>query len=359
MLLAGWPAFGQLPASDTRMMSTEHAMYFSGEVVLEDGSTPPEVVLIQRVCNGRAHNEGWTDLKGRFSFKVEGGESKPTDADATQASAPPSDVMRPFGNASQYTQPVTSSLRDCELQAVLAGFESSTVNMAVKSTLESGHVGKIILRPLAHGGAAATVSMTTVAAPGNAKKAYEKGTVALRAGKWDTAEGEFTKAVGIYPPFAIAWYELGLLRQRKNDLPGAVDAWKTAVKRDPKYGKPYMRLTALADSRQDWAESEKYASEWIQLDPQNFPAAYFFHAIASARLNRMELAEHSAREGLRVDKDKTVPRLNYVLGLILVEKHENQEAAKCFRAYLELAPNAKDAAAVRQEIAKLEGVATR
>jgi tetratricopeptide (TPR) repeat protein len=352
LLGSGAKAFGQNPGPEGRV-SQEHVIFFSGEVVLEDGSPPPDTVLLQRVCNGHAHTEAWTDLKGHFSFKVEGSENGSAVADASQASGPPADVNMPMGNASQYTHPVTSSLRDCDLQAVLPGFQATGVGMALKSTLDGGHIGPIVLHPLSRG-SVLTVSMTTMAAPPGARKAYEKGLIAARGQKWEAAAGSFLKAVTIYPRFAIAWHELGLARQKNNDLAGAVEAWKEAVKSDPKYVKPYGSLAAVADARQDWMESEKYSREWIQLDPDDFPAAYLLNAIASARLEKPEAAEHSAREGLRVDKDHKVPRLDYVLGLILTQKRAYGEAAKWFRAYLELAPNANDAAIVRQEVARLD-----
>ncbi len=60
---------------------------------------------------------------------------------------------------------------------------------------------------------------------------------------------------------------------------------------------------------------------------------------------------------LVVDKDQHIPRMNFVLGLILMDKKEYGESAKCFRKYLELAPNANDAAVVRQQLPKIEEMA--
>jgi uncharacterized protein HemY len=76
-------------------------------------------------------------------------------------------------------------------------------------------------------------------------------------------------------------------------------------------------------------------------------------------MNKPDEAEHAAREGLSVDRDRKIPRLSYVLGLILMQKHEYGESAKYLRSYLELAPNANDAAIVRQELGKLEEAAAK
>lgn len=352
MLLApGSIAFAQ-SADQQIQRSQERIVFFSGTVVLEDGSPPPSPVLIQRVCGGSTRNETWTDAKGAFSFKVQPSENGGAEVDATQAPGQAYDLNKAIGNSTQYSMPISTALRDCELQAVLAGFQSERVSMALKSGTENARVGNLVLHPLSRAGAL-IVSATTLAAPPNAKKDYEKGLADIKAQKWDAATGAFTKAVKEYPKFAIAWYQLGLAREKSNDAAGAVEAWKEAVKSDPKYVKPYENLTLLADQKGDWAEAERESRAWIELDPEEFPAAHLFNAVANARLNRMDEAELAARQGLRVDKDHRVPRLSYVLGLILLDKGKLGESAECFRTYLQLAPNAKDAAAVREQLSKL------
>jgi tetratricopeptide (TPR) repeat protein len=353
ILAAGAWASGQTP-NDVR--STERAVYFSGEVALEGGSTPPDPVLIRRVCKGSVQGETWTDSKGRFSFKVEGGGID-TSADAAQAPARNPDLSRPIGNSTYYSNPVTTALRDCEVQAVLSGFWSDRVSIALKNTLDDTRIGLIVLHPVSRD-QALTVSATSLAAPRNAMKAYDKGILAMRAQRWDAAIGEFTKAVTAYPKFAAAWFELGLLRQSRNDPAGAVGAWKEALNSDPRYVKPYEGLAAVAERQQNWAELEKYSHDWIQLTPEGFPMAYLYNAIANARLNKVEESELAAREGLRLDKQRKIPRLSYVLALILMQKHEYGESAKYLRSYLELAPNAKDAVLVRQELTRIEAAAT-
>lgn len=335
--------------------TTELAVFFSGEVAMADGSKPADPVLIQRVCKGAAKDETWTDSKGQFSFKVTAGDNDNSAGDSAQAT-PDRDFNRPWGNSTFYSNPITAALRDCEVQAVLAGFWSERVSIALKNTLDNTRLGTIILHPVTRA-QALTVSATTLAAPANAKKAYDKGLVAMRDKRWEVASNEFKKAVTAYPKFAAAWFELGLLRQGKNDFSGAAEAWKQALQSDSKYVMPYEGLVTLAEREQNWAEVEKYSSDWIQLDAEDFPVAYLYNAVASARLDKVDQAEASARHGLTLDKEHKFPRLHYVLGLLLMQKHEYGESAKCLRAYLDLAPNAKDAPVVREELAKMEAAA--
>jgi tetratricopeptide (TPR) repeat protein len=334
--------------------SNEPAVFFSGSVAMEDGSKPPEAVVIQRVCKGIPQDETRTDSKGDFSFKVTAGGDT-SSGDSGQA-APDKDMNRPWGNSTFYSNPITTSLRDCEVQAVLTGFWSERVSISLKNTLDSTRLGTLTLHPVTRA-QSLTVSATTLAAPSNAKKAYDKGMLAVRDKRWDAALNELKKSVAAYPKFAVAWFELGLVQQVRNDPSAAVEAWKQALQSDPKFVLPYQGLVTLAERQQNWVDVEKYSSQWIQLDPDDFPAAYLYNAVSSARLDKVDQAEASARHGLTIDKDHKFPRLSYVLGLLLMPKHDYSAAAKCFRAYLEQAPNAKDAAIVREELSKIEAAA--
>jgi len=337
------------------MGGQERVAYFTGTVSMEDGSPPPDAVLLQRVCSGVAHNEGWTDTKGRFSFSVGRKDSGSESGDAAEETARPTDVQKPMGYSMDYSNPLTSALRDCELSAVLAGYRAERVSLKVTGG-DAVSLGTIVLHPTSKV-STLTVSATTLQAPANAKKAYEKGLEAAHAKKWDAAISSFRKATDTYPNYAMAWYQLGEAYLGHSDLTNAVNAWQRATQADPKYVKPLEKLTLWADQKEDWTAEAKYSGAWLALDSEDFPGAWLLNAIAKARLGQTEDAEHAAREGLRVDKEQRVPRLNYVLGLLLAAKHQFVESAECFRTYLKLAPNARDAEAVRQQLAEYERMA--
>ena len=339
------------------MQPTERAIFLSGDVVLEGGSAPPDPVRVQRVCKGSVEGETWTDAKGRFSFKIQAGGSDPSTADAAQQPSRDPDLSRPIGNSTYYQNPITTALRDCDVQAVLTGFWSDRVNVSIKNTLDDTRVGTLILHRVSRG-QAMTVSATSLEAPAKARKAFEKAITATREQKWDQAASELQKAVDLYPQFALAWFELGAVREHGNDAKGAMEAWQQSIKADAKYVKPYEALSVLYQRQQNWVELEKYSRTWIGLAPDEFTAAYLYNAFANAQLQRFAEAEAAARKGLALDKDRKIPRLNYVLGLLLMQKHDYAEAATCLRSYVELAPNASDAPAVRQELTRIQGLAT-
>jgi tetratricopeptide (TPR) repeat protein len=347
---------GASTAAGQAELSKENAVLLSGSVLMNDGSAPPASVLVRRSCKGRIEGEVWTDSQGHYSFKVDSSRNATGSGDAAQATGRSGDFSRPIGNAIEYSNPVTSALRDCEMTAILAGYRSDSVRLAVRSTMDDPRIPTIVLHPLSRADVLA-VSATTEMAPKNARKAYERGLAAMKAQDWSAAQRELTKAVEEYPKFAVAWFELGAAREKRGDAAGAYEAWRQAVNADRRYMLPYEKLATYADRNGQWDEAEKYSSAWIQLDAEDFPAAYLVNAIAKARLSRLDEAERAARAGLLIDQNRRMPRLSYVLGLILAEKHQYAESAEQFRDYLKYMPNAKDAEAVRGQISQLEQAA--
>jgi hypothetical protein len=59
----------------------QRPIFLSGKVVMDDGTPPPESVVIERVCGGNPRPEAWTDSKGHFSFQL--GQNTAMMADAS------------------------------------------------------------------------------------------------------------------------------------------------------------------------------------------------------------------------------------------------------------------------------------
>jgi hypothetical protein len=79
--------------------------------------------------------------------------------------------------------------------------------------------------------------------------------------------------------------------------------------------------------------------------------------VANVRLNNLEQAEHSAREGLRLDKEGRFPRIRYVLGYVLAARNHLAEAVGYFHDYLLMDPNGSEARALRKQLPGLEQAA--
>ena len=319
-------------------------IYLTGSVRLGDGSIPPTNVVIERVCGGIVRPEAYTDSKGNFSFVV-GGQNAAVFADAS--------VDGPaYGRNGQQGGVSPQSLASCEIRASLPGYISESKILGYRDPLDP-EIGIIHIHPLANVNGY-TYSITTALAPKDARKAYEKGLEDTKKKKWADAEKDLSKSVELYPKYAVAWYELGRVYQQLNRLDEANHAHLEAIKIDSKYISPYAELATMAAAGQKWSDVEQYTSQMLKLNPFVSPEIYFYNAVGNYNLKNLELAERRARDGIKSDTPHRVPRLNHLLGVILMQKQEYKEAAENMRLFLKYSPNAKDADTVKQQLAEME-----
>jgi tetratricopeptide (TPR) repeat protein len=325
-------------------LSFPSVVFLSGKVVVDDGSRLTEPASVQTVCRGQKHTEAHTDSHGGFSFQIGG-----------QAPAVSADAISDADNSSNSRQgrALQRDYRDCQLQAELAGFRSETIELSSRlSSMEGIDIGRIVLHRLADV-QGFTISATTAAAPDKARKSYDKGMDQEKKEKWDDAHESLSKAVEIYPKYAVAWLELGRVNLHRKDATAARDAFQHSLDADPGFVSPYEELAVMAAHDKDWTQVVNLTTRLLSLNP-HLPQAWFLNSAAQYNLQKIPEAEKSVREGLRLDEEHRIPRLEYLMANILIQKQEYQQATQHMRAYLELAPNAPDAAAVRAQLADLE-----
>jgi tetratricopeptide (TPR) repeat protein len=249
-------------------------------------------------------------------------------------------------------------LRSCMLQAVLPGFTSQNVELASKAN-ETGNadVGTIVLHRLAKV-EGFTISATSAAAPSKAKKEFEKGREDVGKSKWDSAQQHFAKAVEIYPKYAVAWNELGRVQLQKNDAAGATTSFHQSIAADASYVSPYAGLTDIAVKAQQWKQVVELTDKLLALNPINFPQYWLDNSLANYFLENFDVAEKSASRGMSVDPQHRVPRLEYLLGMILVKKRDYTGALAHVQNYLRMVPNASDRETVEKQIAELQRLTT-
>lgn len=347
-----------------RMEEMPRPIFLSGRVMLDDGTPPPDSVVIERVCNGVPRPEAYTDSKGHFSIQL--GMNTAVMADASVSSSADSPFDGPmstaqrsggFGGFGGPGRGVTEQqLMGCELRASLAGFRSESVMLAGRRMMDNPDVGVIILHRLANV-EGTTISITSLNAPKDAKKAYEKGREALKKKKLADAQKELQKAVTAYPKYAAAWYELGRAHEAQNNAEEARKCYASSLEADGKFLYPYMQMAGLAARDRKWQEVADTTDRLIRLDPVDFPQAFFYNSVANYNLGKIEAAEKSAREAQKLDTAHRFPKVNHLLGIILADRRDYGAAAEQMRNYLKFAPNATDAATVRGQLSELEKLA--
>jgi tetratricopeptide (TPR) repeat protein len=315
------------PSLNTNDSSLLRKAFISGKVVLDDGSRLTESATIQTICRGHKMTVAHTDSRGGFSFefgdRASAAAAGISAADVDSAWNPSS---RQGGNQREW--------RECEVVADLPGFTSEVVDLNTRmSTYESTDIGRVVLHRLGQV-QGMTISATSAAAPKDAQKAFDKGREKASRQKWDEAQPLLEKAVGIYPKYAAAWFELGVAQMHRNDAAQARHSFEQSMAADPKYVNSYRGLAELDTQQQQWEPLVKVTDQLLALNPVNFPDAWMRNALGNYYLHNFDAAEKSARQGMKVDEQHQTPKLEYLLGVILIQQHQYPEAATHIQNYL-------------------------
>ena len=260
-------------------------------------------------------------------------------------------------------------LTNCELRASASGFHPRVVSLLdLDRSGNNIDVGVIVVqRGTKIEGT--TLSAIPYKAPKAARKAYEKGVQAEKNGKLDDAHKYLETAVEIYPSSADAWFRLGTVLQKQDQMDAARKAFTQATTIDTKFLPPYLSLASMAYQTGNWTEvltltdhildldplNHAAVSNYIlDLDPVNYAGAYFYNAMANYNLNKFEDAERSALKAEHLDLLTHFPQLHLLLAEIFARKNNYAIAIAEIQTYLALAPHAKDAEQAREQLAKLE-----
>jgi tetratricopeptide (TPR) repeat protein len=338
--------------------------------VLADGTPPADPVAIERDCWGQRRPETYTDSKGRFSFQL-GDKHSLAFADASTSPASDDDFAGSgigsggFGStqASPGAPRVSAfgrvDLTGCELKAVLPGYRSDAVQLNQRSIFDKPDIGVIILHRIAKG-QGISVSATSLAAPKQARKAYEKALKELRkrdakSRKPKKAIKELEKAVAEYPEYAAAWTLLGRTRLAVNDTEGAREAFDKATKADPKYLSPYIPLLRMELNEERWAEVNLVSERLLSLNPHMTQVQYY-RAVAAFNLGKMDLAEHLVLGIQSGEGSERFPGTHRLLGLIHARQGNFPLAATAYRDFLAAQPMGPTAKDLRRQLTEWEAL---
>ena len=299
---------------------------FNGKVTL-DGAPPPKSVIVERICGiGRTAVVAKTSRDGTFLVRL-------SEFDPYQSLAA--------------TRRAGLSMNSCFLRAVLAGYESSVINLDTLRPLGDPELPPLKL----HRREAAQRAVPDVGgrAPAKVEKLWQRAGKAVRENRWSEAEALLRDIVTAAPSFAAAWTLLGVTAQNLNRPEDARSHYRRAIQADPKTLGTYYLLLELDSNAGQWQLARDTAAELIRLDTgHRYPEARIFHAIACYNLHDLDGAQASATQAVNL------PRAEFILGRMFERRRDLAQALSHYRRYIELAPNAGDAAHLRARMAKLE-----
>ncbi len=253
----------------------------------------------------------------------------------------------------------------CAVEGKAFGYDSTTVRFPVRQSSGMVDVGVVTIERNVAGDAQArdkerrsqTVSATSLKAPPNAVKLFERGSRSLQQAKFADAAKDFESAIKVYPEYAEAWLNLGRARVSLELIGPGRDAFVRAAELDPQMAGPPEELGLLAVRQNDLVSAAKYLDESLRLDPGGSYRACYSDAIVNLMLKRYDVAERSARAAVGFGDSGAQARAHYVLGMALLALGSNAEAKLHLLRYLELAPKAPERDSVQKELNRIEQVA--
>jgi len=335
-----------------------------GRVMLEEGTPPPALVVIERVCEGAAHSEGYTDRNGYFSIRLGQAGQAVTDASERAGSfgqtpppgtSPGAEDMASMGEAGIGLNSGTR-FTNCDLRARLGGYRSQTVSLRGHDAVASPDLGVILLHRIVKG-EETTVAVTTLKASKPARKALQEGMELAKKKEFDGAMDSLREAVTLDPDFAFAWCELGKLQVAQSHPVEGRQSFEAAARSEPRWPDPLLELSLLDLRAGAWKELADVTGQVLRLDSFDYPGVFFYNAVANYNLRLLPAAEKSVRSAQKLDTRRQFPQSARLLGDILTLQRQYADAADEFRQYLALAPEAADAPAVRKELADIEKLA--
>ncbi|MGO9340382.1 MAG: tetratricopeptide repeat protein [Terracidiphilus sp.] len=312
------------------------SMRFVGRVVMAGGKLPWDPIPVAVICDGKTRFNTVTDRKGEFNIQASYRESEAVATKRDPKHISPAEFV------------------GCKVRAILDGFESTTVTIANGSITDSPDLGTITLRP-SEAGKGSVLSTTTLSAPAEAQKEFDKAFTDEIEKHLDSARKHLQKAVSIDPQFAEAWYQLGKLEE--TDKPqDAMSAYQKAAAADPNYTPPYERIAALAANQKKWKDVVDATDHALQLNPAGTPQIWYFNAVGNLNIGHTDVAETSAETSLSMDPSHVAPNTEQLLAVIEAGRGQYKDALDHLRHCLTYTPPGPNADLMKQQVAQLEKI---
>lgn len=241
------------------------------------------------------------------------------------------------GEGIQPTQSETFEVDERKVtQSVLVRVQPATENGNANPTKSSG----------------ATISAGDLKIPQKASKEFDKATKFIAKQDWQKAIEQLNKAVALYPGYAEAYNNLGVMYARLGDPNKEREALQKAVAADPHFCPALVNLARLEMKDQNYTAAEAHLGQATAADPSDTRALvllaqvqlldhHYEDAIASA--GKVHAMSHGSYAVVHYVAARACERLNRL-----------PDAVSEFNLFLAEEPTGDRADAARQEMAAIQ-----
>ena len=187
---------------------------------------------------------------------------------------------------------------------------------------------------------------------------YEKAKESLQGGNPQKAIEQLKQAIALYPKFALALNELGVVYGQLNELDNALAALRQAVNAAPDVFEIRLNLGLLLLKNKLYEQADRELGRAVELK-ESSTFAHLERAKVLIYLYKYPEAEKELQQIIKLGGNDVAMAYRF-LGALYKERGDDQLAIDALEKYLSLDPKAKDANAVREIIKELRArVASR
>jgi tetratricopeptide (TPR) repeat protein len=220
------------------------------------------------------------------------------------------------------------------------GHETATRDIQV-SMVAPKDIGRVVMEKLPEG----TRSQEEIQrANEEVWQRFEQAVAAVEAEDYSTALSSFESIVEDDPEFAEAYFNMGFVYGKMNELEKARERYEKATQVRPEYYEAWVELANLFNGEHLYEKSLEAFEKAIALKADEISTLYNYGAVA-LNAGVMPKAQEAFGKLLAIDPNHAAA--NYQLGMVLVNLGKNEEALSFLEKYLELDPEGAHAATAK------------
>jgi tetratricopeptide (TPR) repeat protein len=198
---------------------------------------------------------------------------------------------------------------------------------------------------------APAISVSDLKVPKRAAKEFNKASREMDEQKWTAAASSLEKAIAIYPQYAAAYNNLGVVYARNGDRSREAEALQHALAVDSHYVPAYVNLGRMDIAENNFAEAVSQFKTAAALDPEN---GIILVLLTYAEYMNQQY-DDVIKDCNKVHASNNVPHAfaHWSAAFALEQKHKIAEAGQEFSTFVKEEPTGKRADDARKELANI------
>jgi Tfp pilus assembly protein PilF len=189
--------------------------------------------------------------------------------------------------------------------------------------------------------------------PPQARKEFDKATEKMDQKNWIEAKTHLDRAIAIYPKYALAHNNLGLVYVNLKDGEKAVESFRTAAQLNETLQQANLYLGQFYCDNKDFKRAEPYLLHAADAEPRN-PQILTALANAEMRNGESEQALANAQKVHSLPDHKKFAIAHLIAAQVLSDRGENRRAQEEYRRFLQEDPDSPLAGRVKDALSKLD-----